>query len=109
MTDAHSDSTPSRRWTAWLLATGAALAIVGLIGAFIAKHSADLASGLSSEHTRLVTPGGSSSATADIALQFAPTAAPDYTLLWLALTVTVVGLIVVLGGTIVALRKRQTA
>jgi predicted permease len=107
--DAHIASPSPQRWTALLISAGAVFAIIGLIGALLAKHSADLASALSSEHARLFTPGGSSSTSANIALQFAPTAAPDYTLFWLALTVIIVGLIAALAGMAVALRGRRTS
>ena len=106
MTDAPSDPSSPRRWAAVLFVTGAALAIVGLLGALVARRSADLASALSSD--RLLTPGGASTTTANIAMVVAPATPPDYSLVWLALVLTVVGLLAVGVGTINALRSRQT-
>jgi hypothetical protein len=86
-----------------LVVLGALLAVGGLIAALALKESADSVAAVATSSTRLVSDGTL------IGLTFAPHAAPNYMGLWIAGTVTVIGLMVVLSAIIVAATTRRAA
>ncbi len=96
-------------WTVRLVGSGVLLFIVGLLGGLTAKSSADRASYVASQSTRLIANDPSK----PIALNFDPSSAhyvpPDYTVFWIGMVVVALGLIVAVAGIGVALAKRRAA
>jgi protein-S-isoprenylcysteine O-methyltransferase Ste14 len=83
----------------WLVAAGVLLSVAGLVGGFIAKRSADLASYVASQPTRMIGPE-ILSPTRMTGPTFDPTSAhyvaADYTAYWTGMLVVAVGLVIVI-------------
>ena len=107
-TQARDPAVPIRNpFVSRLAVLGVILMVSGLIAALALKESADHVAAVANSSKRLVSDGTL------IGLTFAPLdqplAAPDYTGLWIAATVTVIGLMVVLSSIIVAAALRRAA
>jgi hypothetical protein len=114
MTDAQHSEEPTptlgasvlRRnpYVVWLLAVGVLMVVGGLIGALVAKTSADhaLLADSSPRALRTMTYSG-------YLFPGAHAIVPDYAGLWIGIIVAVLGVIAVLAGIIVASARRRVA
>jgi hypothetical protein len=91
-----------------LLSSGVLLLVAGAIAGLVAKRSADIASYVASQPTRLVSDPSNF-----LALTFDPTSAhhvpPDYAGFWLGMTVGALGLTLIVVGIVVRVAGRPTA
>jgi hypothetical protein len=91
-----------------LVGSGVLIVVAGLIGALAAKRSAEIASFVASQPTRLMSDPSN-----PIGVILDPSSAhhvpPDYTVFWLGILVVALGAIVVSAGIGVGLATRRRA
>jgi hypothetical protein len=110
MTDAQADAGVPRSWPVWLFACGLIVAFFGALGALFAKRAADAVALVTSQPTLEPTLSASSATKANIALKFpAHFIGPDYTWVWVAVGVVLLGLIAAAIGGFMTRRDRRSA